>query len=45
MHKTMATEIRANEEQPDRHTIDGSSAVSKYVGETEKRLNKVFLKA
>jgi SpoVK/Ycf46/Vps4 family AAA+-type ATPase len=35
----------ANEEQSDRHTIDCSGVVSKYVGETEKRLNKVFLKA
>jgi SpoVK/Ycf46/Vps4 family AAA+-type ATPase len=41
----MATEIRANEKQPDCHKIDRSSVISKYVGETEKRLNKVFLKA
>jgi SpoVK/Ycf46/Vps4 family AAA+-type ATPase len=40
----MATEIRANEKQPDCHKIDRSSVISKYVGETEKRLNKIFLK-
>ena len=45
LHKTMAEGIIGNEEQPDRHKIDRSGVVSKYVGETEKRLNKIFLKA
>ena len=40
----MAAGILANEEEPDRHKIDCSGVVSKYVGETEKRLNKIFLK-
>jgi SpoVK/Ycf46/Vps4 family AAA+-type ATPase len=34
----------ANKEQADRHKIDRSGAVSKYVGETKKYLNKIFLK-
>ena len=41
----MAAGFMANEEQLDRHKSDGSGVVSKYVGETEKRLNKIFLKA
>jgi len=41
----MAAGIVANEEQLDSHKIDRSGVVSKYVGETEKRLNKIFLKA
>ena len=41
----MAAGTIAKEEQLDCQTIDRSGIVSKYVGETEKRLNKVFLKA
>jgi len=41
----MAAGIIAKEKQSDRHKIDRSGVVSKYVGETEKRLNKIFLKA
>ena len=41
----MAARIIANEKQSDRNKIDRSGVVSKYVGETEKRLNKIFLKA
>ena len=41
----MAAEILGKEEQPDFHKIDRSGVVSKYVGETEKRLHKIFLKA
>ena len=41
----MAAGTIGKEEQPDRHTIDRSGVVSKYVGKTEKRLNKIFLKA
>ena len=41
----MAAGIIANEKQSDRNKIDRSGVVSKYVGETEKRLNKIFLKA
>ena len=41
----MAAGIRANEEQPDGHKIDCSGVVSKYVGETDKRFNKILLKA
>ena len=41
----MAAGSRANEEQFDRHTIDRFGVVSKYVGKTEKRLNKIFFKA
>ena len=35
--------MRANEEQSSRHTIDRWGVVSKDVGETEKRLKKIFL--
>ena len=35
----------ANKGQLDRHKINRSGVVIKYVGETEKRLNKIFLKA
>jgi SpoVK/Ycf46/Vps4 family AAA+-type ATPase len=41
----MALGIIANKEQLDRLKIDRSGVVIKYVGETEKRLNKIFLKA
>lgn len=44
LHKTMKAGSRANEEQPGQYKIDRYGVVSKYVGETEKRLNNVFLK-
>jgi SpoVK/Ycf46/Vps4 family AAA+-type ATPase len=40
--KTMAAEVLANELQLDLYCIDLSSVVSKYIGETEKNLRKVF---
>ena len=40
--KTMAAEVLANELRLDLHRIDLSSVVSKYIGETEKNLRKVF---
>lgn len=40
--KTMAAEVLANELQLDLYKIDLSSLVSKYIGETEKNLRKVF---
>jgi SpoVK/Ycf46/Vps4 family AAA+-type ATPase len=40
--KTLAAEILANELQLDLYRIDLSSVVSKYIGETEKNLKKVF---
>ena len=40
----MAVWIIAYEKQCDRHKIDGSGVVSKYVGETEKNLSQIFLK-
>lgn len=43
--KTMAAEIIANELQLDLYKIDLSSVVSKYIGETEKNLSKIFLEA
>lgn len=43
--KTMAVEIIANELQLDVYKIDLSTVVSKYIGETEKNLNKVFSEA
>jgi len=45
LHKIMAAEIMANEKQSQRHKIGRSGVVSKYVGKTEKRLNKTFFKA
>jgi hypothetical protein len=45
LHKTMAAGLTANEEQLDLHKIDRSGVVSKYVGETEKNLSQIFLKA
>ena len=45
LHKSMRAGIIEKEKQPDRHKIDCSGIVSKYLGQTEKRLNKVFLKA
>lgn len=40
--KTMAAEVLANELHLDLYRIDLSSVVSKYIGETEKNLRKVF---
>lgn len=40
--KTMASEVLANELQLDLYRIDLSSVVSKYIGETEKNLRRVF---
>ncbi|GET39210.1 ATP-binding protein [Microseira wollei] len=40
--KTMAAEVLANELQLDLYRIDLSSVVSKYIGETEKNLRRVF---
>ncbi len=41
----MATDIIANELQLDIYKIDLSSVVSKYIGETEKNLAKIFQEA
>jgi SpoVK/Ycf46/Vps4 family AAA+-type ATPase len=43
--KTMAVEIMANELGLDLYKIDLSSMVSKYIGETEKNLSRVFHEA
>ena len=43
--KTMAAEILAREVRLDLYKIDLSSIVSKYIGETEKNLNKIFREA
>ena len=40
--KTMAAEVLANELHMELYHIDLSSVVSKYIGETEKNLGKVF---
>ena len=40
--KTMAAEVLANHLQLDLYRIDLSSVVSKYIGETEKNLRRVF---
>jgi SpoVK/Ycf46/Vps4 family AAA+-type ATPase len=40
--KTMAAEIIANELKLDLYKIDLSSIVSKYIGETEKNLDRIF---
>ena len=40
--KTMAAEVVANELRLDLYRIDLSSVVSKYIGETEKNLRRVF---
>jgi hypothetical protein len=40
--KTMAAEVLASELRLDLYRIDLSSVVSKYIGETEKNLRKVF---
>lgn len=43
--KTMAAEVIANELQLDMYKIDLSSVVSKWVGETEKNISRVFKEA
>ena len=40
--KTMAAEVIANELQLELYKIDLSQVVSKYIGETEKNLNRIF---
>ncbi len=40
--KTMAAEVLANELRLDLYRIDLSSVVSKYIGETEKNMRRVF---
>ena len=40
--KTMAAEIIANELELNMYRVDLSMVVSKYVGETEKNLNRIF---
>ncbi|MGH9508409.1 MAG: ATP-binding protein [Terriglobales bacterium] len=40
--KTMAAEVLADELRLDLHRIDLSQVVSKYIGETEKNLRRVF---
>lgn len=40
--KTMAAEVIANDLQLDLYRIDLSAVVSKYIGETEKNLRKLF---
>lgn len=43
--KTMTAEIIANELKLDLYKIDLSCVVSKYIGETEKNLAKIFQEA
>ncbi|MCA9957909.1 MAG: ATP-binding protein, partial [Anaerolineales bacterium] len=43
--KTMAADIMAHELGLDLYKIDLSSLVSKYIGETEKNLNRIFTEA
>jgi hypothetical protein len=43
--KTMAAEVVANELQMDLYRIDLSAVVSKYIGETEKNLSRIFTEA
>jgi SpoVK/Ycf46/Vps4 family AAA+-type ATPase len=43
--KTMAVEIIARELQMDAYKIDLSTVVSKYIGETEKNLSRIFAEA
>jgi hypothetical protein len=40
--KTLAAEVLANELRLDLYRIDLSAAVSKYIGETEKNLRRIF---
>lgn len=43
--KTMAAEIMANELRLDLYKVDLATVVSKYIGETEKNLDKIFKEA
>ncbi|HEY2360456.1 MAG TPA: ATP-binding protein [Candidatus Angelobacter sp.] len=43
--KTMAAEVIANSLQMDLYRIDLASVVSKYIGETEKNLSRIFREA
>jgi AAA+ superfamily predicted ATPase len=43
--KTMAAEIMAGELELDLYKIDLSTVVSKYIGETEKNLSRIFAEA
>ena len=43
--KTMAAEVIAHELQLDLYKIDLSQVVSKYIGETEKKLDRIFTAA
>ncbi|MDZ7309069.1 MAG: AAA family ATPase [candidate division KSB1 bacterium] len=43
--KTMAAEVIANDLGLDLYKIDLSAVVSKYIGETEKNLNRIFTEA
>ena len=43
--KTMAAEVMARQLQLDLYRIDLSQVVSKYIGETEKNLNRIFTAA
>ena len=43
--KTMAAELLAQEQGVDLYRIDLSAVISKYIGETEKNLSKVFTEA
>jgi SpoVK/Ycf46/Vps4 family AAA+-type ATPase len=43
--KTMAAQIIANELKLDLYKIDLSSVVSKYIGETEKNISRIFKEA
>jgi SpoVK/Ycf46/Vps4 family AAA+-type ATPase len=43
--KTMAAEVMANELKLDLYKIDLSNVVSKYIGETEKNLSRIFYEA
>ena len=43
--KTMAAEVLANEVDLDLYKVDLSCIVSKYIGETEKNLNRIFEEA
>lgn len=43
--KTMAAEVIAGELRVDLYKVDLSSVVSKYIGETEKNLSRIFFEA
>jgi DNA polymerase III delta prime subunit len=43
--KTMAATLLAGEQRVDLYKVDLSAVVSKYIGETEKNLNRVFTEA